>query len=238
MNNDTVVKTPGWIRKLIGILQEGRAIGMISPLFETKKRPEYKGPFVETDYCRGHCFVVKREVVDKIGFLDEAFGFGYYDDVDYSLSAAKAGYHCVMANDVIVEHVRNSTFTSLLDQQRIFELQERNRRYLETKWGRRLRLVFIVDGNVDVPRIARLLFAVARQRHYIYIWNTGKPIELAHTNMVEKIFPGMLSKAIFQIMLALNRLKKPNKHYNKVFDLRWRFDEDDIEAEIKSMARV
>lgn len=238
MNNDTIVRTEGWLAKLEKILQDGPAIGMVSPLFDAKKRPAYREAFIETDYCRGHCFMIKREVMNKIGPLDEAFGLGYYDDVDYSFAAAKAGYHSVMASGIVVEHVRNSTFSSVMDGRKIAELQEKNRAYLESKWGRRLRLVFITDGRIDLPKAAGLLFAVARRGHYIYIWNTGKPLGLAHTNMVEKRFPAIISAAVFSVALAINRLKDPKKRYDEVIYLRSPFDVGGIKARIESLSKV
>lgn len=238
MNNDTVVRTAGWLEKLIKILQDGRAIGMISPIFDTKVRSVYEGEFVETDYCRGHCVVIKREVIERIGPLDEAFGLGYYDDVDYSLSAAKAGYHSVMANHVIVEHVRNSTFSSVLNDGKIAELQEKNRKYLESKWGRRLRLVFITGGDIDIPKAVGLFFASARRGHYVYIWNKGKVLGLAHTNMVEKKLPGIFSRPVSLMMLAINKMKDPKKRYDRVFYLNNGFDAEDIMGRIESLSKA
>jgi len=238
MNNDTVVRTGSWLAKLIKILQDGRTIGMISPQFDIKGRGMYKGSFVETDYCRGHCIVMKRELMEKIGPLDEAFGMGYYDDVDYSLSAVKAGYIPAMANDVLVEHVRNSTFSSVLDDRKIAELQEKNRKYLESKWGRRLRLVFIADCHIDLSKAEGLLFDIARRRHYIYIWNTGKPLGFPHTNMIEKRYPAVFSAVLFPVMLALNKLKKRGKRYDGVFYLKRGFNAGDIISGIEKLSKV
>jgi GT2 family glycosyltransferase len=238
MNNDTVVRTGDWLTKLIKILQDGRNIGMISPIFDIKEQDMRKDPFIETDYCRGHCIVIGKDLADKIGPLDETFGMGYYDDVDYSLRASGAGYICAMANGVLVEHVRNSTFSSVLNGHKIAELQEKNRKYLESKWGRRLRLVFITDGSADLPKMSDLLFAVARRRHYIYIWNTGGHLNLLHTNMTERRFPRIFSAALFQMMLTINRLKKPNKRYDGVFYLKRGFSSGDIKAGIERLSKV
>ena len=45
----------------------------------------------ETDFVTGCCLMTKREVVQKIGFLDAGF-FLYYEDVDFCLRAKEAGY--------------------------------------------------------------------------------------------------------------------------------------------------
>lgn len=50
------------------------------------------------------CVYIKREVIDKIGYLDEQFdGFGS-DDLDYCLRAKIAGYELAVAAHVVVQH--------------------------------------------------------------------------------------------------------------------------------------
>lgn len=56
----------------------------------TDKNPHEKYPH-ETDYMTGCCFLIKTSVIRKIGMLYDDF-FLYYEDVDWSLRARKAGY--------------------------------------------------------------------------------------------------------------------------------------------------
>jgi GT2 family glycosyltransferase len=50
------------------------------------------------------CVYIKREVINKIGGLDEEFdGYGG-DDVDYCIRTQKAGYKLAVTNKVMVEH--------------------------------------------------------------------------------------------------------------------------------------
>jgi GT2 family glycosyltransferase len=50
------------------------------------------------------CVYLKREMIDKVGYLDEAFkGFGS-DDYDYCLRVMKAGYRLAVTMYVQVEH--------------------------------------------------------------------------------------------------------------------------------------
>lgn len=46
------------------------------------------------DYIMGCCMLIKREVVDKIGLLDEQF-FCYWDETDFCFRCRKAGYDVV-----------------------------------------------------------------------------------------------------------------------------------------------
>ncbi|MFH1612101.1 MAG: glycosyltransferase family 2 protein [bacterium] len=45
----------------------------------------------KVDYITGCCLLIKKELIDKIGFLDEDY-FLYYEDTDYSWRAKKEGY--------------------------------------------------------------------------------------------------------------------------------------------------
>lgn len=45
----------------------------------------------ETDFATGCCMLIKRNVIDEIGLLDKKY-FLYFEDIDYSLRAQKAGF--------------------------------------------------------------------------------------------------------------------------------------------------
>jgi len=48
----------------------------------------------EVDYLTGCCLLIKKEVIEKIGVLEEDY-FLYYEDTDFSLRAKNSGYTCV-----------------------------------------------------------------------------------------------------------------------------------------------
>ncbi|MCK5491011.1 MAG: glycosyltransferase family 2 protein [Candidatus Pacebacteria bacterium] len=48
----------------------------------------------EVDYLTGCCLLIKREVIEKIGVLEEDY-FLYYEDTDFSLRAQNVGYKCI-----------------------------------------------------------------------------------------------------------------------------------------------
>ena len=55
------------------------------------------------DYITGCCMLIKREVVEKIGLMDEDY-FLYFEDVDWCLKARRAGYKCVLASNSKIWH--------------------------------------------------------------------------------------------------------------------------------------
>ncbi len=55
------------------------------------------------DYVSGACMLIKKEVIDKIGYFDERF-FMYFEDVDFCLRAKKAGFSIAVESKAVVEH--------------------------------------------------------------------------------------------------------------------------------------
>lgn len=56
-----------------------------------------------TDFATGCCVLIKREVIEKIGLLDERF-FLYLEDVDWSVRAQQAGYQIGFCPEALVWH--------------------------------------------------------------------------------------------------------------------------------------
>jgi len=46
------------------------------------------------------CAMIKKEVIDKIGYLDEAFGEGSSEDIDFCIRAQEAGYNIAVAGEM------------------------------------------------------------------------------------------------------------------------------------------
>jgi len=217
MNNDTIVHTAGWLSKMISVLCSAEDIGMANPRFEIKKRIEPEGPFVEIDFCRGYCILLKKEIPDRIGRLDEEYGFGYYDDDDYSVRAIRAGYRCVRANGVYVEHLRDSTFTEVFKEEKRLAMHEKNKNLFYSKWGRRLKVAFLFTRKHRRQDLSDILFHAARRQHIVFVWNASMPVSLAHTNIREVALPGIIGKTCFAAGLVADSLKRAGKKFDIIF---------------------
>src|SRR5680860_124040 len=57
----------------------------------------------EVDYLTGCCLLIKREVIERIGTLEEDY-FLYYEDTDFSLRAQNAGYKCIYVPESKIYH--------------------------------------------------------------------------------------------------------------------------------------
>lgn len=73
------------------------------------------------DYVTGAAMGIKREVVEKIGYLDEDFFPAYFEDVEFCLRAREAGYKVIyVPQAVLIHHESSSTDRESYDQNRYY----------------------------------------------------------------------------------------------------------------------
>ena len=111
------------------------------------------------------CAVVRREVFDRIGPLDERFEIGMFEDDDYARRLAAGGLRLAVARDSFVHHAGRGSFRALPDVEyrRIFE--ENRRRYGE-KWGAPLPAAARGAGAESFDEIARR----AKERGAVFVF--------------------------------------------------------------------
>ena len=241
--NDDTVFTEGWLEEVVSVFEKDPGIGIVNPEWEKPEgadineyaaelKKKYAGQTIDIDWCRGHCFVVRREVMDKLGGFDPVYIPVYYDDRDYSLKAIAAGYRCVKAIGAFVDHVRNVTMKSTMQQDRISSLMDRNGRIFYKRWGYPLKTVFILR---DQSRSGELLKKMCMdQNKVIVLARKGKRGEnkgregnekkgnggdgfYEHTNIKMLKFDGILFNAAALLYLASNRSKKHQKKTDFIF---------------------
>jgi len=185
LNNDTMV-TAGWLSECVSILEARSDIGIISPTTnEISKRFEklywsggikhYRGRAIEVNSCVGSCFIVKREVVDKIGIFDPIYTDGYFEEVDYCLRAGKAGIRAMMALGAYIHHLGKRSFKKLPEETR-YALWHKNRAILESRWGKNRHILFFIKGNYDngaLSRTREYLLDKCRDRAIIDLYFRG-----------------------------------------------------------------
>ena len=155
LNNDTYA-TPGWVRTLMNHLRRDKTIGLICPVTnnignEAKIDITYDSMdemlTMSASYTRGHigmtyplrtaaffCVMMPRETFKRVGFLDEAFTPGFFEDDDYCRRVEQAGLRIACAEDVFIHHHLSASFDKLRDRERQ-KLFEKNRKIYEAKWG-------------------------------------------------------------------------------------------------------
>ncbi|MFZ2188479.1 MAG: glycosyltransferase family 2 protein [Candidatus Moraniibacteriota bacterium] len=127
LNNDTEVKKD-FLKQLIINASENEKAGLFSPqIFSEDKESvwfsggridwlrmksfnsteELRYDFASSDFISGCAMLVRAEVFARIGLLDEDF-FLYWEDVDFSVRAKKAGYSFVVVANSHIYHLEKS----------------------------------------------------------------------------------------------------------------------------------
>jgi GT2 family glycosyltransferase/Tfp pilus assembly protein PilF len=135
LNNDTVV-SPRWLDGLVAwSLESWPHVGMVGPVsnyaaapqqvsvdyqdvadmpgFAARRQQEFAGQAAELERLTGFCLLIRREVLDAIGGLDERFGLGFFEDDDLCVRAREAGFRLLLALNVFVHHYGSRTFQAL-----------------------------------------------------------------------------------------------------------------------------
>lgn len=155
LNNDTVV-APGWLAGLSRHLEDP-AVGLVGPVTnrtegDAKVDTDYTtgAEFLAAAAARAHdwagrrvevsrlvmfCAALRRDVVERVGPLDEQFGLGMFEDDDYVLRVRAAGYRVECAQDVLVHHFGQATLGKLAATGEYGQLFHANRRRFTEKWG-------------------------------------------------------------------------------------------------------
>lgn len=74
------------------------------------------------------CVIVKREVIEKIGLMDENFTPAFWEDQDYCLRALYAGFSLATSNISFVFHNHSTTSSGVNS-----EVYKRNEQYFYQK---------------------------------------------------------------------------------------------------------
>lgn len=75
----------------------------------------------------------KKEVINKIGMLDEVFTPGHYEDDDYSYRMMQAGFKLMLCKDVFIHHYGHITFNDQGTPSSPIIIA--NREKFSNKWG-------------------------------------------------------------------------------------------------------
>lgn len=128
LNTDTIVKEAAFDRCLEFMDQNPKAGACGPKLLNPDGTPQHQGGLfsrrfwlskkpVKVDYVIGACLMVRREVIDKVGGLDENFFFSN-DDLDWCRRIRKAGWEIYFLPQAEVVHYGG--YTIKLFNQKLF----------------------------------------------------------------------------------------------------------------------
>jgi GT2 family glycosyltransferase/Flp pilus assembly protein TadD/glycosyltransferase involved in cell wall biosynthesis len=157
MNNDVVV-TPGWLERMLSCAEKRPEIGIVGPRSNYVSGPqlveevdydtqtlkglaEFSNKFAAGHAAQvqqvlrvvGFCMLIKRAVIDKIGAMDDRYGLGNFEDDDFSLRAAIAGFQSWIARDCFVHHFGHRTFIG--EKVDLNKSLHKNWGVFKEKWG-------------------------------------------------------------------------------------------------------
>jgi len=136
LNSDTVV-TDGWLENMLVHLLSDSRIGLVGPLtnsiagiqkletvdydqdtcdgladFAGKMTASLAGKMQESVWLVGFALLIRHDLIERLGGLDESFGQGNYEDTDYCLRAFVGGFASVIAADSFVHHFGSRSFVA------------------------------------------------------------------------------------------------------------------------------
>jgi GT2 family glycosyltransferase len=135
LNNDTIVHR-GWIETAVELANSQNDVGIVGcKLLYPDGRIQHAGGRIsprgpshigiekddhgefdkvtEVDFVTGAAFLVKREVIEKIGLFDEGYSPAYFEDVDLCVRARKCGYKVLYNPKSVVTHYVSETAKGL-----------------------------------------------------------------------------------------------------------------------------
>jgi GT2 family glycosyltransferase len=238
LNNDTLL-TPEWLSRMIRAANRHADIGLVNPASNTfGERPpdgmtidayagliaNQRGRLVEVGQCIGFCLLIKRAVIETIGILDETLDRFFFEDTEYGLRAARAGFRSAVAREAYVWHAEHRSVRMLPPSEReaIFAA---NRRRCWARWGKPLRVALVVDPEMSPgePRFRPALeqaVALARRNGFVYLIYRDPdrlPPErlferhhlMPHANVSCLPYPRRLGYGAWAAYRILRRVKKP-----------------------------
>ncbi|MCM0082800.1 glycosyltransferase family 2 protein [Geomonas sp. Red32] len=154
LNNDTQVGR-GWLTELVRPLREDPTAGLVGPVsnatgneqevwVESASPKEILGQgalwvgtgrseAVSMERLCFFCVATRRDVVERVGGLDEAYGLGFYEDDDYCLRVRRAGFTLLLNENVFIYHRGSGSFSAMPGTTK--KLLKANRKLLERKFG-------------------------------------------------------------------------------------------------------
>jgi len=228
LDNDTIVMA-GWLGEMIDIAESAKDIGIVNPSNNFgKKKPwrqtyeDYalqrtrnnRGKFNETASPVGFCYLIKRELLDRIGKWDESFSPGYFEDTEYALRAREAGYKSVFAKGAFVWHIEHSSFKSR--KKGFTTLFKQSEEKFYGRFKRPERILYVLSEGSDrlYERIKTESYQQASDSNWVWVFlkRSAPDIALSDHSYIRKFL-------LFDLLFGLNvifRVLKRKKKFSRI----------------------
>ena len=224
LNNDTIV-CKGWLREMTAVAESSKEIGIVNPnsnnlgtkkpwymsldRYAEKLLKECKGQYIEMATAIGFCYLIKREVIDKIGILKVGYGLGNFEDTEYSIRAFRNGYKSVFSRGPYVWHAQNASFDLVEEYETIFK---KNQEIFYQMFGKTGRILYIITRNNDsyFKKLKEDTYRLAQRCNWVTVISKRKLGRLPlneHTNIIKLRYSGVFFR-VRCIYLILVKKKK------------------------------
>ncbi len=158
LNNDTIVMPNSIFCLRMGLYEDNHIgiSGSVSNRVSNNQKIKEEFPSVDQyiTYCEhnniyditkheyriklvGFAMLIKRKLLDSIGYLDEAYGLGHFEDDDICIRTVLEGYNIILCKDSFIYHFGNQSFVK--NKKENFQKHQdgilRNLKYFINKWG-------------------------------------------------------------------------------------------------------
>ncbi|MFO7446248.1 MAG: glycosyltransferase [Ignavibacteriaceae bacterium] len=199
-NNDILV-TENWLDRMLEIAESDPSAGLVCPIsnavsgvqldknaayttveemykYAAKIRKENSGKMFFFPRVAFLCTLIKKQVIEKIGGLDERFSPGNFEDDDFCLRAQIAGYKTVIAQDVFIHHFGSKSFTAE-GLEKYQEHLDKNKKIFKEKWnadpeeiwlqGKKIKqrsIMYPINNNQFIEMIERAKNLISDQEYH------------------------------------------------------------------------
>lgn len=230
LNNDTVM-TKGWLTEMVRIAESSRDIGIVNPASNNLGiyKPWYisldryaadlnrrqGGRYIEMATAVGFCFLIKREVIKKIGILSDQYGDGNFEDTEYAIRAGRNGYKSVIARGSYVYHKIHGSFDMIENWTEMFD---DNQEMFYELFGKPERILYVFTRGIDEGYSARMkdeTYELAKRCNWITVFIKDpipRPNLAIHTNITVVPMTG-----IFFGWRCVAKILTKKKKYGQIF---------------------
>jgi GT2 family glycosyltransferase len=121
----------------------------------------------EIEYASGCAFLIKKEVVDRVGLLDKRF-FLYFEEIDWTLRVSKLGYQSVFVPKGKVWHKISKSGGGIKEKVGLYYITK-NRWLLMKRWAKKTDFLFFIVYQAVGALIFPVFFSIYYQNPKLFL---------------------------------------------------------------------
>ena len=144
LNNDVIV-APGWLDGMLGAADYWK-LQIVTPAIRegeldydinvyAHELTSRMQRVIRRGRANGICFMAHKKVFDTIGFFDEKFLIGQYEDKDFFLRATRAGFALGTVGSAFLHHFGSATQKTMKRHTTPRPYAQENKAYFSRKWN-------------------------------------------------------------------------------------------------------